>query len=503
MNRNHKLLWSSSYDRGLEHLLRMWPDIKQAVPDATLTVCYGWDLFDKITRGNEERRKWKEEMVKLMEQVDIIHLGRIGKKELIKQRKEAGILAYPSHFAEIFCISVVEAMREGCVPVTTDIAALKETNTGGVLVEGDISKEEVKKEYLKKLLEVMQDHALWEKLSRGCEKEAKGKSWNHMAQKWQDAFVFPKNDIKVSIVTPSVRQGWWNSMAHNIASQNYKNVEWVIVDDYKDNRQAVADKYAKEYNLDIKYVRGKERDVKRTYGLVNANNTGYKVATGEIIIILQDFMYMPDNGIEQIVDLYRKNPDALIAPTDHLYEPKIKPNINSEDWFDGSLDFKGELIWKNNRNIGMGIRESDSPYEFEQNYCAIPKSIIEALNGWYEFIDEGLGFDNTEFAYRALKSGYRLLVDDTNVGYGINHWEALKKTDVTLSIGRHRNLSNPRFAWETKMIEEGRLPLVRDEELEKKVHLKYDIPGEIDDNDVVKWLRKNEDRIVASWEGIL
>lgn len=75
----------------------------------------------------------------------------------------------------------------------------------------------------------------------------------------------------------------------------------------------------------------------------------------------------------------------------------------------------------------MGIRESDSPYEFEQNYCAIPKTIIEALNGWYEFIDEGLGFDNTEFAYRALKSGYRLLVDDTNVGYGINHWEALKR----------------------------------------------------------------------------
>lgn len=53
------------------------------------------------------------------------------------------------------------------------------------------------------------------------------------------------------------------------------------------------------------------------------------------------------------------------------------------------------------------------------------------------------------------------------------------------------------------MIEEGRLPLVRDEELEKKVHLKYDIPEEIYDEDVVKWLRKNEDRIVASWEGIL
>jgi coenzyme F420-reducing hydrogenase beta subunit len=72
-------------------------------------------------------------------------------------------------------------------------------------------------------------------------------------------------------------------MAHNIANQTYKNIEWIIVDDYPKNREALAKEYAKKYGIDIKYLRSKKRKVKRTYGLVNAENTGWMAAKGEML----------------------------------------------------------------------------------------------------------------------------------------------------------------------------------------------------------------------------
>ena len=33
-----KLIWKSSYDRGLQEMLEMWPLIKNEVPEATMRV---------------------------------------------------------------------------------------------------------------------------------------------------------------------------------------------------------------------------------------------------------------------------------------------------------------------------------------------------------------------------------------------------------------------------------------------------------------------------------
>ena len=96
--RQHKMLYSSSYDRGLMHLLLMWKDIKKEIPDATLDIYYGWKLFQSFYANNPERMKWKANMEKLMQQDGITEHGRVSKSELIKAQKECGIWAYPTHF---------------------------------------------------------------------------------------------------------------------------------------------------------------------------------------------------------------------------------------------------------------------------------------------------------------------------------------------------------------------------------------------------------------------
>jgi len=496
--RHHKLWWQSSYDRGLDILLKMWPEIKAKFPDAELHCAYGWKVFDAICAGNPERMKWKESVIEMMKQDGVFEHGRIGKKELKELRQQMGILAYPTYFTEIFMIGAIESQTDGVVPVTMALAALKETVGAGVLVEGNIDDRETKESYLKELLALMGDEDRWsEEQAKGIE-FAKVYDWSKIATDWTGQFEKPNEDIKVSIVTPTIRKGFWNIMANNIATQTYKNVEWLIIDDYEQNREALAKEYANQYKLDIKYLRGKSRKVKRTYGLVNANNTGLIHSKGQLIVILQDFVLMPKDGVEQLVVLHKMHPNALLAPCDMYRAPKIKPDIESEDWFHGELDVEGEFIRANVRNKNEGIRNSDLPFEFEQNYGAVPRAIAQDLGGWIEAFDEGLGFDNTEFCFRALRAGYELIVDDTNIATCIDHWKALEGTPQH-GLGRERKLNDPRYIWVMQMIEDGKLPIRITQDINDQIELLYEMPEEIPTADAVKWIRSTMDKIAFEW----
>lgn len=496
--KNHKLLYQSSYDRGLEWLLIMWPEIKKKYKDATLSIAYGWDTFDALTANNPERQEWKREMLEMMKQDGVKEFGRIGKKELQALREECGILAYPSHFYEIFCIGAVEAQLDGCVPVTTNIGALTETVKHGVVVSGDISKPEVRNAYLDALLGLMGDEKKHKELSGKGKEWAKRFDWKNVAHSWSDEFDTKDKRTKLTIYTPTIRRGWWNIMAHNLSNQTYKNFEWVIVDDYPQDRSNIARQYADKYHLDIRYMRGKKRAIKRTYGLCNANNTVLEAATGEVIVFLQDYILIPEDGLEQIAILHRKNPDCLLALPDVYVKPKVTPDTNSEDWFNGETDVVGEFIRKNIRLQNLGLRFTENPMDFEQNYGAIPTKIARELGGWWEFLDEGLGWDNTDMAWRAMQKGYKILLDETNVAVCIDHWEALAGTKEH-GLGRERRLNDPRYYWMQSKVKLGELPLVRTQEIDDTIDLQYTIPDSVPVGDEVKWLQENMRNIVMSW----
>jgi len=431
----------------------MWPDIIAKYPNAELHICYGWDLFDIACRNNPERMQWKKSVDALMNQKGIRHYGRIGKKRLAGIRKDCGIWAYPTTFEEINCISALEAQNDGLVPVTMNSFALKETVGSGIKIDGDIKKIEVQKKYVDELLSLMGDHKRWKKESYRAKKFARKYYWEIIAKKWIEEFKKPINKPLVSVITVTKREGWWNVMAANLAKQTYKNFDWVIIDDYGKDRSLVANRFAQKYGLKIRYFMGDKalNTYERKHGLVRANNKGWRMAQGELLVYLQDFIRIPLNGIENLVDLYRHNPNALLAPVDEYWFP-IEPNkINTIDWWDGNTDIINKFSWRNIRVKFQGIRETDNPYDFEMNYAGIPKHIIKKLNGWWEFFDDGMGFDNTEIAQRALQSGYKILIDDTNIAECID-------------IGHH-GLKLNEEGWEK--FNKGKYPLVRKEELDK------------------------------------
>lgn len=502
-SKNHKLWWQSSYDRGLDMLLFMWPDIKQAYPDAELGIAYGWDLFDKVASGNPERMAWKNSVVQLMKQPGITHYGRLGQEELKKIRREYGIWAYPTYFKEINCITALESQADGLVPVTMDLAALHETAKEGILIKGDIRDVKVQQEYLKALLDLMGDKEKWKKLSNKCRKFTNTYHWETVANKWIEVFREPLDNPKLSVICPTIREGWWNIMFENLSRQTYKNFEFIIVDDYKDDRSKIVEKYAKKYNLTIQYLRGSKTHGSKPYprkcGLVRANNLAWKASKGELLVWLQDFILLPENSLEQIVDIYRHNHDALIAPTDIRYKTIPADLSNKEDWWNGEINILTEEDWRNVRNKYLGMRESDNAFDFELNYGAIPKKILDELNGFWEFMDDGLGYDNLEICYRAIKLGYRLIVDDSNVCRCVNLWPYIGGTSQNIT-SRERMLNPPRWKWLLRQTENGRLPLVRDEKIDDSITLKFEVPKDIKDEDCAEWINENSDKIEGGWK---
>jgi tetratricopeptide (TPR) repeat protein len=103
---NNRLIYMSANERGLRILLDIWPDIRAAVPRASLDVYYGWHSFDAVNRDNPERMAWKATMVQRMKELPgVTERGRIGQDDLNKEIFKSGIWAYPSFFPEVNCIT--------------------------------------------------------------------------------------------------------------------------------------------------------------------------------------------------------------------------------------------------------------------------------------------------------------------------------------------------------------------------------------------------------------
>ena len=185
----HSIIYASSYDRGLVHLLLIWSKIKEAVPDATLNIYYGWQTYDAIFKDNPERKVWKEKVNKMMQQDGITHHGRVSHKELSEAFARNDIFAYPTDFQEISCQNAMTAQIYGSIPVVTNYAALKETVGFGKKVDADITSSKGKEKYLNELVQALTDDKWKEEERSKMIPWAKEKfSWDKVADQWVEQF---------------------------------------------------------------------------------------------------------------------------------------------------------------------------------------------------------------------------------------------------------------------------------------------------------------------------
>lgn len=180
----YRIVYASSYDRGLENIFKIWPEIKQKFPQANLRVCYGWNTYDKMYQEGAVDGSLKKKINPLLEQDGVTHLGRIGHRELAKEYLSSGIWLYPTNFPEISCIAAMKAQVAGCIPVCTDFAALKETVKAGAVVPGGGNDDTVLFELKMCLLELLGNTEEQERIRGLVLKNKDSFTWESVAKDW-------------------------------------------------------------------------------------------------------------------------------------------------------------------------------------------------------------------------------------------------------------------------------------------------------------------------------
>lgn len=190
----HRVFYGSSHVRGLAYLYEVWPDVIKAVPDAKLDVYYGRESYDAVHKGNPERMKWMDDMIMKAEKLEgVTDHGKVGQDDIVRHMFSSGIWAYPCPFPEIYCITAIKAQAAGCVPVSSNFAALDETVKFGVKLPMKEQKEGAKigkgdtkflEEFKQSLITMLKDTEKQENIRPGMMKWARKQSWRKVAEQW-------------------------------------------------------------------------------------------------------------------------------------------------------------------------------------------------------------------------------------------------------------------------------------------------------------------------------
>lgn len=118
-------VYTSTPFRGLEYLPKIWKRIVAKHPDAKLKVFSSMRLY-----GQDDPEHYKELYREINQLPNAQHFYPVEHKELALHLRDAAFFLYPNTWEETSCVSLIEAMRSGCVPIITDVGALPETSHG-------------------------------------------------------------------------------------------------------------------------------------------------------------------------------------------------------------------------------------------------------------------------------------------------------------------------------------------------------------------------------------
>jgi glycosyltransferase involved in cell wall biosynthesis len=127
-------VWSSSPDRGLDVVMRLWGPIRERWPDAELHIYYGWNSINKILEIHPDHplQSFKAHLMGVIEDLGgegagIYWHDRVGQQQLARELEGYEYWLYPTYFMETFCITALEMQAAGVIPLVNNIAALNET----------------------------------------------------------------------------------------------------------------------------------------------------------------------------------------------------------------------------------------------------------------------------------------------------------------------------------------------------------------------------------------
>lgn len=176
-----KCIYSSTPYRGLDVLLKVWPEIKARVPHAELFVFSSFKVYSQ----DFDDSPWEKLFEAARSMHGVHNKGAIKQDELAKHYMSSELLLYPNTYPETSCITAMEAQAAGTPIVTTALAALPETvkQGCGILIKGDPKSEEYQKRFVEASVELLTEKQKWETMHKECLKY--DFSWQRVIPVWE------------------------------------------------------------------------------------------------------------------------------------------------------------------------------------------------------------------------------------------------------------------------------------------------------------------------------
>ncbi len=140
-----------------------------------------------IEAGRTQLIPFKAEMEKLIANTpNVVWRGRLPQNELAQLYGESVAWLYPTHFLEVSCISAMEAMAGGAIPVVNAAGALPETiGNAGFLVPGPVGNRGFQDTYPSAVLGVLLERNVRDIYAEQARRRATGLTWDQSFEAWK------------------------------------------------------------------------------------------------------------------------------------------------------------------------------------------------------------------------------------------------------------------------------------------------------------------------------
>lgn len=208
----------------------------------------------------------------------------------------------------------------------------------------------------------------------------------------------------------------WNAIHHlkrflpSVVATNYPNFEIILADNASTD-ESVA--FTKANFPDVRIL-----VMDKNYGYCGGNNRAAKLARGEILLFLNNDVFVDSQWLSELIPAFHNNEVGIV-------QPKLRSFLHP-DWFEyagaagGFVDALGYPFCRgrifDTLELDTGQYETDEPIFWASGAAfGIRKSLFEELGGFDE--DFEFHMEEIDLCWRALRNGYQVWYMPKSVVY--------------------------------------------------------------------------------------
>ncbi len=238
--------------------------------------------------------------------------------------------------------------------------------------------------------------------------------------------------MRLLVFTPTFRPGGLDVLEASLLRQTYKDFEWVVSDQRFVNRYPIWGEIQSRVPFKIHWVQRQieEGNKRNLCAMYNAAADFAVENEFDMMVSLQDYIYLPEDGLEKFIQAWQQFPQSLLTGVTHISrDPYPNKVVNLEGDYtifaEPYTERPKRISWEDIRVTELYVTGPEIlPVEtghWEANWAAIPIRVLELGVRWDEEFDKGIAYENMDFAQQARIYNYDVVLDKNNVAISLPH----------------------------------------------------------------------------------